>query len=86
MIALMDLGLHSGIATNDPEAIGDLPWKGSWKRRCTDTSLPDCAMAIRCLEPDARDRALARIELARALIGKQDSLGALLAWEISEER
>lgn len=38
------------------------------------------------LEPDERDRALARIALARVLIGEQDALGALLSWKSPDKR
>jgi hypothetical protein len=38
------------------------------------------------LGPEDRDRALARIALARAVIGEQAALGALLAWKSPDER
>jgi hypothetical protein len=48
--------------------------------------LTEAGAAAESLQPDERDRARARIELARVLIGEQDALDALLAWRGPDER
>lgn len=48
--------------------------------------LNDAEATAASLQPDEREGALAKIELARKLIGEQSALDALLAWRSPDER